>query len=124
MSGRQRLASKVSPVRATIDFLRQCQAARAQGWPVRVTTDPAWLVTVAINRRAGWPDDPGHLFGSAMPVNGRYPKRASDQAWRDLGHFAQAVNTPRRIVREIECRHIDPRIRARLAHRITSEGEL
>jgi hypothetical protein len=112
---------KRSRTRATIDYLRTCQSARAHGLPAVFTTDPAWLVNVAINRRAGWPDDPGLAYGSAMPVNGRYPKRASDQAWFDLARFARAVNTPRLIVRANECRHIDPRIRARVAHRITED---
>lgn len=80
-------------------------------------TDPKWLVNMAVNRRAGWPDDPGFLRGSAMPVDGRYPARASDQSWSDLQHFAQRVNS-RQTLRANECRHIDKRILERLQHRI------
>ena len=54
--------------RNTIDHLRLCQQARAQGYPVAYTTDSAWLVHQAINRRAGWPDDPGCSRGSCTPV--------------------------------------------------------
>lgn len=103
----------------TIAHLRRCQAYRAAGGKVAFTTDPAWLVQMAINRRAGWPDDPGLLRGSAMPVNGKYPARASDDAWRHLRLFAYNINTPRLIVREREC---PQRFRARLAHRLYAEG--
>lgn len=52
-----------------------------------------------------------------MPVNGTYPKSASDQAWRDLGHFAQRVNS-RCVLRANEMQHLPKRIVARLQHRI------
>lgn len=90
----------MSAVSATLAYLRQCQAARAQGYPVSYTTDPAWLVTMAINRRAGWPDDPSLTRGSATPVNGKYPAKASGDAYRHLRLIAAEVNTPRLIVRE------------------------
>ena len=107
----------MSRTKATLDYLRHCQKARAAGYQVSYINDPAWLVTMAINRRAGWPDDPGFLRGSAMPVRGRYPKRASDQNWRDLVHFAHHVNS-RCILRAGECRHIPQKIKQRLASRI------
>jgi hypothetical protein len=107
----------MSLISGTIAYLRRCQAARAAGYPVSTTTDPKWLVNMAINRRAGWPDDPGLLRGSAMPVNGRYPARASDQRWSGLHLFARAINTPRRMVRRNECRHIESRVTRRLDHR-------
>lgn len=106
-----------SPTHNTIIYLQRCRAARAAGYGVSYTTDPRWLVNMAINRRAGWPDDPGFTRGSAMPVNGAYPKRASDQAWRDLRHFAQCVNS-RCVLRANEMRHLPKRIVARLQHRI------
>lgn len=104
--------------RATIEYLRHCQRARAAGAPVAFATDPAWLVQMAINRRAGWPDDPGFLRGSAKPVNGKYPKRASDDAWSTLCRVSAAVNTPRLAVRERQFGRLPDAIRARLAHRI------
>lgn len=103
-------------IQGTIAYLRRCQAYRAAGGQVSFTTDPAWLVQMAINRRAGWQDDPSLLRGSAMPVNGQYPKRASGDDWRHLRLFAHSINTPRLIVRERECpRHL----RSRLAHRLS-----
>ncbi len=88
-----------SKVRNTIDYLHTCQAARAHGWPVSYMTDPAWLLHMAINRRAGWPDDPSCIRGSAMPVNGKYPRKASGDTYNHLRHLAHAVNMSRRIVR-------------------------
>jgi hypothetical protein len=85
----------MTPLRATINRLHHCQAARAAGQRVSLTTDPAWLVTIAINRRAGWPDDPSLSRGSCPPVNGVYPKKASGDAYRHLRLLAQAINTPR-----------------------------
>ena len=86
-------------IRATITYLKRHQEARAAGYQVSFTTDPAWLVTMAINRRAGWPDDPSLYRGSAMPVNGRYPVKASGDAWNHLRLIALEINTPRLIVR-------------------------
>ena len=107
----------MTPLGATINRLKACQAARAAGYPVSYVTDPAWLLDMAINRRAGWPDDPTTSRGSAMPVNGVYPKSAAgDYGYRALRLFADRVNTPRLIVREQECPR---RYRARLAHRLT-----
>ena len=108
-------------VATTIRYLLACRAARDAGMPVALTTDPAWLVNMAINRRAGWPDDPGFLRGSAMPVGGRYPARASDRVWTDARRLADAVNRPRLVVRINEC---PVRYRARLAHRLTGPVEI
>ena len=83
----------------TLAYLQRCQAARAAGHTVQYTTDPAWLVEQAINRRAGWPDDPSTARGSARPVDGRYPPKASGDAWRHLQLIADEINTPRLIVR-------------------------
>ena len=106
-------------VRSTIEYLRTCIRARKAGYPVSYTTDPEWLVDMAINRRAGWPDDPSHARGSCMPVGAsmRYPKRAEGNvvsgcarlAW-DLAH--------RIIVREISVRWLPRRVRERIAHRL------
>lgn len=82
----------------TIAYLRQCQEARAAGYPVRFTTDPGWLVEQAINRRAGWVEDP-HSRGTCMPVNGCLPRKACGDWQRHLRLIAQRVNTPRLIVR-------------------------
>lgn len=88
-----------SPTRAAIDHLLRCREARAAGYPVHLTTDPRWLLNVAINRRAGWPDDPSFERGSAMPVGGRFPAKAGGDYYRHLVLAARAVNEPRRIVR-------------------------
>jgi hypothetical protein len=90
------------PLAASIKFLISKQIKRAltekysvqakrEGYYVRLTNDPAWLVNMAINRRAGWPDDPSGAYGSAMPVNGRYPQRACDGTLRMI---AREINTP------------------------------
>ena len=89
----------MSRVGSTLAYLRRCQTARAAGHPVQYTTDPAWLVEQAINRREGWPDDPSSSRGSARPVAGKYPKKASGDAWRHLQLIADEINTPRLIVR-------------------------
>lgn len=107
-----------TPISNTLRHLRLCQRARAAGHCVAWTTDPTWLVNMAINRRARWPDDPGFLRGSAMPVEGRYPKTASDQAWRDLRRFARDVNTPRLAVHVQSTRHLPRKIVMRVAHRL------
>ena len=44
MSATATEARAVTKTRATVDYLRRCQAARAAGYPVSFTTDPAWLV--------------------------------------------------------------------------------
>lgn len=82
----------------TISYLRQCQAARAAGHPVRFTTDPGWLVEQAINRRGGFVEDP-HTRGSCLPVDGRLPRKARGDWQRHLRLIAREVNTPRLIVR-------------------------
>ena len=113
-----------SPVRNTINYLRRCQQARAAGYPVSYTTDPAWLLMMAINRRAGWPDDPGHWRGSAMPVKGSYPKRASGMAWNHLRLLAQKINTPRLIVHVGELGEWRKFLLYRIPHRITTQEDL
>lgn len=95
-----------SRVRATLDYLRACQAARAAGHPVNLTSDLAWLVDQAINRRAGWVEDP-HYRGSSMPIpcghvsSRRDPlyRKARGDWQRHLPRLAREVNTPRLIIR-------------------------
>jgi hypothetical protein len=107
-------------ITSTLGYLRKCQNYRKAGGQVAFTTDPQWLVHMAINRRAGWPDDPSLVRGSAMPVDGKYPAKASGDDWCALRLFAHKINTPRLIVRDHELpgryRHyyLD-----RLSHRIT-----
>ncbi len=114
-----------SRVTNTLDHLRKCQQARALGMDVRYTSDPAWLVNQAINRRAGWVEDP-HTRGSAMPIRcghgssrrtALYRKARGD--WqRHLWQIAREVNTPRLVVRPQrlgEHRWLE----ARLPHRFT-----
>jgi hypothetical protein len=99
---------------ATICLLRKCQRLRAAGAPVAFTTDPTWLVNMAINRRGGWLDDPSHTRGSAMPVDGKYPQRAEGIRYNHLRN----LNTPRLIVRDGELGEWRKLIRRRLPERI------
>jgi hypothetical protein len=85
-------------VQATVSYLRRCQEARATGYPVSFTTDPAWLVNQAINRRAGWFEG-GFTRGTTMPVDGRLPRKADGDWQRHLRQIASEVNTPRLVVR-------------------------
>jgi len=110
----------MTKTRATIQYLRQCQAARTAGMLVSFTTDPAWMVNMAINRRAGWPDDPSTTRGSAMPVNGKYPKRAEGDLVRWLKNVARTINGTRIIIRPSE---VPFQYRERLRNRITWPGE-
>lgn len=90
----------------TIAMLRRCQALRAAGRPVYLKSDPAWLLDMAINRRAGWVEDP-HAFGSVQPValRGRgapsLPRFATGDAQWHIRRIAHAVNT-RAVVRPRE----------------------
>lgn len=85
-----------SLVRNTIERLKLLRDARAQGYPVAFTTDPTWLVDMAINRRAGWSDDPSDTRGSARPLaNGEYPKKARGDIGRWLTSLVIKANIPR-----------------------------
>jgi hypothetical protein len=101
----------------TLAHLQHCRAARAAGHQVSYTTDPAWLVEQAINRRAGWPDDPSCTRGSCMPVQGRYPKKASGDTYHHLHRLSRAINTPRLIVHVGELGAWRTRLLARLPER-------
>lgn len=109
----------MTPAADTIAHLRRCQSARKAGYQVSYTTDPAWLVTMAINRRAGWPDDPSEIRGSAMPINGRYPRKADGNGYRHLANIARAVNTSRLIVRSGELGEWRKLLLSRIPDRIT-----
>lgn len=108
-----------SQIRNTIDRLKLCQRARLQDYPVYLKTNPAWLVTMAINRRAGWPESKDY-FASCQPVNGQYPKRADD-LHSSFRQIVDRINTPRLIVRE---REVPFRYRNRLQHRLTHDNDL
>lgn len=118
-----------SPVRNTIDRLRALQAARAAGHTVTLTTDPAWLVNQAINRRAGWVEDP-HTRGSSLPIpcghgsSRRSPlyRKARGDWQRHLRLLAHSINSPRLIVRDTELGEHRWLI-ARLPGRFTIAGE-
>jgi hypothetical protein len=114
---------QLTRVGATLDYLRRCQRARAAGYPVRYTTDPAWLVQQAINRRGGWLDDPGSTRGSAVPLpDGRYPPKASGDAYRHLRMIAGAVNTPRLVVRPAELGEWRRLLERRIPHRLSDDA--
>ena len=108
-----------SLVHNTIERLKACRAARAAGYPVYLVTDPAWLVNMAINRRAGWPDDPTGYRGSCMPVNGRYPKKAEGMRISHGRLIAGEINTPRLIVRPARLGEWKPLLLARIPERFT-----
>lgn len=116
-----------SKVRATLDRLRVLQAARAAGHPVSITTDPAWLVNQAINRRAGWVEDP-HTRGSSPPIpcghrsTRRSPlyRKARGDWQRHLRLIAQEVNTPRLVVHPARLGEHRWLV-ARLPHRFTED---
>ena len=113
----------MSAVSNTIAHLKLCQAARAAGVLVSFTTDPSWLVNMAINRRAGWPDDPSFSRGSAMPVDGKYPKKASGDEYNHLRFLARNINTPRLVVRVSELGKWKKRLLSRLPERFTYPGD-
>ena len=112
---------KLNPIRATIEYLRRCQAARRAGHSVSYTTDPVWLLDMAINRRAGWLDDPTHSRGSCRPAGGRYPKKAEGQEYGHLRLLARSINTPRLIVRGRELGEWRKLILSRIPERIFRE---
>jgi len=91
----------MSEIGATIALLKACQALRAAGKSVHLTTDPEWLLDMAIGRRAGWVEDP-HARGIVQPVRGQLPRKATGDAQRHLMQIAHRVNTPRLIVRPPE----------------------
>lgn len=110
-------------IRNTTHHLQACRAYRAAGGRVSYTTDAAWLVNMAINRRAGWPDDPTHSRGSAMPVNGRYPKKAEGDAYRHLRLLAQQINSPRLRVYETSLGEWRALLLRRLPGRFVRRGD-
>lgn len=112
---------RAAEVRATIDHLRRCRAARAAGYTVSYTTDPEWLVDMAINRRAGWPDDPSEHRGSAMPVGGRFPKRAEGDG--NMWQFVHLLNGSRWHPRLSETGGLPRRVRERITHRIRTADD-
>ena len=128
------MSDNQSPVRNTIEHLKLCRKARAQGYPVRYTTDPWWLVNMAINRRAGWFDDPSEYRGSAMPVPvrqatklgvivirlGKYPAKAQGREFMELWRLSRKLNS--RIVTRVQ--EVPTRILARLSDgRLTEDWE-
>lgn len=84
--------------RATIDYLRLCIAARNAGHLVSYTTDPAWLINIAINRRAGEVED--HHSRAHGPLNhrGQLGRKYRGDWQRHMRQIANEVNTPRLIV--------------------------
>lgn len=103
----------------TIDFLRACIRYRNEaGRPANnYTKNPTWLVNMAVNRRAGWPDNPGLTRGSAKPINGEYPKKAGDD-YNSLCLLAKDINTPRLIVRDSQLGKWRKLILSKIPHRI------
>lgn len=111
-----------SAAKNTIDYLKACQEYRKQGHNVSYTDNPSWLVNMAINRRAGWPDDPSLSRGSAKPVNGKYPSKASGDRYRNLRLLSFEINS-RVIVREQRLGEWKKLVMARIPNRITTREE-
>lgn len=106
-------------VHHTLAWLRKLQEYRKKH-VVSYLTDPQWLVEQAINRRGGWPDDPGCSRGTCTPVNGKYPRKAIGESMNHLRCLAHYINTPRVIVRECELGEWRRLLMSRIPHRITT----
>ena len=102
----------------TIAYLKACQAARAAGHPVAYTTDPAWLLDFAIDRRAGWLED-AHSRDICQPVGGKTPRACRGDAQRHLAQLSHRFNTPRLIVRRSELGAWGTYLARRVPDRIT-----
>jgi len=109
--------------RATIEYLKRCRSAKDAGYPVAYTTDPDWLIDMAINRRAGWPEADPHTHGIALLNHrGTLARKWAEDWQRHVRLFAREVNTPRLVVRRSHC----PEARdyfPRLAHRLSEPGD-
>lgn len=103
-----------SRYRATIDLIRW---ARDFGTLVPRADNRRWLLHMAINRRAGWQDDPGCYRGSCMPVNGKYPRKAIGETYHHLLLLSREINTPRLIVRMQTLGEWRALLAKRMAHR-------
>lgn len=87
----------IAQVRATLARLMRLQALRDAGRLPRpwLTADVTWLVNEAINRRAGWAEDPHTRGTSQRNHRGALPRKC-DGAWQaHLRLIAHEVNTPR-----------------------------
>lgn len=127
------MTSTATPIRNTIEHLRLCQSARAHGHQVSYTTDATWLVHQAINRRAGWFDDPGCWRGSCRPLpvrqitphgpitiaRGKYPRKAIGETYGHLRTLAYRINTPGLVVRTSELGEWRKLLLARMPERFT-----
>ena len=58
-----------------------------------------------------------------MPVDGKYPAKASGDAYAHLRLIALEVNTPRLIVRESRLGEWRRWLLERIGHRITRQGD-
>src|SRR4029077_17608315 len=96
----------------TLERLRILQELRVQGVDTRAyyTSDVPWLVHMAINRKAGWSDDPSLSRGSARPVEGRYPPKAHGDYLKDLRLLSGRLKNRGRV----EVRELRPRLAKRL----------
>lgn len=108
-------------IRCTISLLTRLKEARANGYVGSYTTDLNWLVNMAVNRRAGWLDDPSVSRGSCCPVGGKYPKKAEGMSFGNLLRISREVNTPRLIVRPGQLGEWRKLILSRIPNRITLE---
>lgn len=102
----------------TITYLKACQALRAAGAPVYLTTDPSWLLDMAIDRRAGWLED-RHSRDICQPVNGKAPRTCGGDAQRHLAQLAHKINTPRLLTRPSELGAWGRYLEARIPERFT-----
>lgn len=108
----------MSRATATIERLKLCQAARAAGYPVSYTTDPTWLVDMAINRRAGWVED---RHSRTCYDGKKMPWKATGDAQRHLIQLAHHINTPRLHIRPSELGEWRKILMARLPNRFHTD---
>lgn len=107
-------------IQSTIHHLKTLMAYRSAGESVCYTSDPSWLINMAINRRAGWPEDI-HQYGNVrINHRGQVARRSVGRHDTEMRRLRHRVNQPRLIVREREAR-FDRIIHARLAHRFYTE---
>lgn len=73
-----------------------------RGWRLKREHAPGvlrGLIHAAINRRAGWVDDPSCWRGTARPNHhGKFPRKAGGNYYVHLRLIAQEINTPRLIM--------------------------
>lgn len=124
-------------IRATVALLQHFRAFLASdcaemrdpisGWADdRLTKDQArrrlaWLVNVAILRRAGWIEDRHSREIAPANHRGSFPRRRTGDAQRHLRQLADKINRPRLVVRPRETGEWCDYLSGRIPGRFTDE---